>query len=52
MHQRYRWHILLKAVSSRSLHRCLDAALAEAKQDKDHLQGVRISIDVDPVLFM
>jgi primosomal protein N' (replication factor Y) len=50
LHNRYRWHILLKATSSRVLHRCLHAALNEAKHD--HLQGVRLSVDMDPMLFM
>ncbi len=49
---RYRWHILLKSASSRSLHQCLQAALTEAKQDRQHRQGVRISVDMDPVLFL
>jgi primosomal protein N' (replication factor Y) len=49
---RYRWHILLKAASSRHLHRCLLAALSEAKQHRQQHPGVRISIDVDPLLFL
>lgn len=52
LHNRYRWHILLKAASSRVLHRCLHAALSEAKHDKHDLQGVRLSVDMDPMLFM
>jgi primosomal protein N' (replication factor Y) len=49
---RYRWHILLKAPSSRSLHRCLVAALSDAKQNRQQYPGVRLSIDVDPLLFL
>lgn len=52
IHNRYRWHLLLKAISSRDLHRCLRAALTEAKQERQHLQGVRLSVDIDPLLFM
>lgn len=49
---RYRWHLLLKATSSRALHHCLKAALAEAQQDREHLRAVRLSIDIDPVTFL
>ncbi len=49
---RFRWHILLKASSSRLLHHCLQAALDEAKQDREHIRNVRISVDIDPVLFL
>jgi primosomal protein N' (replication factor Y) len=49
---RYRWHILLKAPSSRSLHRCLLAALSDAKQNRHLYPGVRLSVDVDPLLFL
>jgi primosomal protein N' (replication factor Y) len=49
---RYRWHILLKAASSRLLHECLQTALDEAKRDREHVRNVRISVDIDPVLFL
>jgi primosomal protein N' len=49
---RYRWHILLKAASSRLLHECLQAALDEAKRDREQVRNVRISVDIDPVLFL
>jgi primosomal protein N' (replication factor Y) len=49
---RYRWHILLKAVSSRLLHECLQTALDEAKRDREQVRNVRISVDMDPVLFL
>ena len=49
---RYRWHILIKAMSSRLLHQCLSRALAAAKEQRQGLQGARLSIDIDPILFM
>jgi primosomal protein N' (replication factor Y) len=49
---RYRWHILLKAASSRLLHECLQTALDEAKRDREQVRNVRISVDIDPVLFL
>ncbi|MGQ4806872.1 primosomal protein N' [Candidatus Entotheonellaceae bacterium PAL068K] len=51
MHNRYRWHLLLKAVSSRLLHTCLKTALAEAKQERQRWRGVRLYVDVDPTTF-
>jgi primosomal protein N' (replication factor Y) len=52
LHDRYRWHLLLKAASSRLLHQCLHNALSEASQARQHLQGVRVSVDIDPLTFM
>jgi primosomal protein N' (replication factor Y) len=49
---RYRWHILLKAVSSRALHGCLHTGLATARQERQQLRGVRINVDIDPVTFL
>jgi primosomal protein N' (replication factor Y) (superfamily II helicase) len=49
---RYRWHLLLKAPTSRLLHRCLHAALAEIAQARQQLHGARLSVDVDPLTFM
>lgn len=49
---RYRWHILLKAVSSRTLHQYLQTALTAAQQERQQLRGVRISVDIDPVTFL
>jgi primosomal protein N' (replication factor Y) len=52
LHDRYRWHLLLKAASSRLLHQCLHNALTEASQERQQLQGVRVSVDIDPLTFM
>jgi primosomal protein N' (replication factor Y) len=48
---RYRWHLLLKATSSRLLHRWLVAALADTARDHTALRGVRLTVDVDPLMF-
>jgi hypothetical protein len=34
------------------LHECLQTALDEAKRDREHVRNVRISVDIDPVLFL
>jgi primosomal protein N' (replication factor Y) len=52
IHNRYRWHILLKAASSRLLHHWLNAAFAAVDQERQHLRGVQLSVDIDPVTFM
>ncbi len=52
MHNRYRWHFLLKAASSRSLHQWLSATLAYAENHRQHLSGVRLSVDIDPMTFI
>lgn len=49
---RYRWHVLLKAATSRTLHQWLQATVAVTKQDRAPLRGIRLSIDVDPVTFL
>ena len=52
LNDRYRWHMLVKAASSRALHQCLKEALAEAHQDREQLRAARISVDIDPVTFL
>jgi primosomal protein N' (replication factor Y) len=52
IHNRYRWHILLKATSSRLLHRCLHHALSEVSHDRQQNRGVRLTVDIDPLTFM
>jgi primosomal protein N' (replication factor Y) len=52
IHDRYRWHLLLKAPSSRTLHACLTAVLAAAHQERQHLRGVRLHTDIDPLTFL
>jgi primosomal protein N' (replication factor Y) len=49
---RYRWHLLLKAASSRLLHACLHNSLAAVAQARQQLQGVRLSVDIDPLTFI
>ena len=49
---RYRWHVLLKAASSRVLHRWVQATLAETQQDRTQLRSTQLSIDIDPVTFL
>jgi primosomal protein N' (replication factor Y) len=52
IHNRYRWHFLLKSPSSRLLHRCLHAALSDVAQARQQLHGARLSVDIDPLTFM
>lgn len=52
LNDRYRWHMLVKAASSRVLHQCLKESLAEAQQDREQLRAARISVDIDPVTFL
>jgi primosomal protein N' (replication factor Y) len=49
---RYRWHMLLKSSSSRLLHQCLTSSLADLRREPRLLRGVRISVDIDPLLFL
>jgi primosomal protein N' (replication factor Y) len=49
---RHRWHMLLKAASSRILHQWLKDTLAETHQERDQLRAARISVDIDPVTFL
>jgi primosomal protein N' (replication factor Y) len=52
IHNRYRWHLLLQAPTSRLMHQWLRAALKEAEQRAGELRSVKLGIDVDPVTFM
>jgi primosomal protein N' (replication factor Y) len=52
LQNRYRWHIMLKAASSRELHHWLQKTLESTQQDRQHLNNVRMSIDIDPILFL
>ncbi len=52
LQNRYRWHIMLKAATSRALHHWLQQTLEQARQDRQHWRNVRMSIDIDPVLFL
>lgn len=49
---RYRWHILLKAASSRVLRQCLKQTLVEAQHHREQLRASRLSIDIDPLTFL
>ena len=49
---RHRWHMLLKAASSRTLHQWLKDTLAETHQERDQLRAARVSVDIDPVTFL
>ncbi len=49
---RHRWHMLLKAASSRTLHQWLKDTLAETHHERDQLRAARISVDIDPVTFL
>jgi primosomal protein N' len=52
LQNRYRWHIMLKASTSRELHHWLKQTLESTQQDRQYLRNVRMSIDIDPVLFL
>ena len=52
MNNRYRWHFLLKAATSRSLHQWLQTTLAYADKQRQHHHGTRISVDMDPMSFV
>lgn len=52
LQNRYRWHIMLKAATSRELHHWLQQTLESAQQERQLMRNVRMSIDVDPVLFL
>ena len=52
LHDRYRWHLLVKSVSSKALHQCLTAGLAEARRQKAFPRLTRVSVDIDPVSFL
>jgi primosomal protein N' (replication factor Y) len=52
LQNRYRWHLMLKAASSRELHHWLQQTLESTQQEPQPLRQVRMSIDIDPILFM
>ena len=52
LHDRYRWHLLVKSASSRALHQCLTAGLKEARRQKIIPRLTRVSVDIDPVSFL
>ena len=52
LHGRYRWHLLVKSASSKALHQCLSAGLAEARRHKSFPRLTRVSVDIDPVSFL
>jgi primosomal protein N' (replication factor Y) len=52
MNNRYRWHFLLKAATSRSLHQWLQTTLAYADKQRQSHPGTRISVDMDPMSFV
>ena len=52
LHDRYRWHLLVKSASSRALHQCVSAGLAEARRHKSFPRLTRVSVDIDPVSFL
>ena len=52
LHDRYRWHLLIKSASSRALHQCLTAGLKEAHRQKAVSRFTRVSVDIDPLSFL
>jgi primosomal protein N' (replication factor Y) len=52
LQNRYRWHIMLKSATSRELHHWLQQTLVRTQQDRQYLTNVRMSIDIDPILFL
>lgn len=52
LQDRYRWHLLVKSASSRALHQCVSAGLAEARRHKSFPRLTRVSVDIDPVSFL
>lgn len=52
LHDRYRWHLLVKSASSKALHQCLTAGLAAARRHKPFPRLTRVSVDIDPVSFL
>jgi primosomal protein N' (replication factor Y) len=49
LNNRYRWHVLLKAPSTRRLHEVIEHGLRALKQAAIPRHGVRLIIDIDPV---
>ena len=52
LHDRYRWHLLVKSPSSRALHQCLTTGLEEARRQKVIPRLTRVSVDIDPLSFL
>jgi primosomal protein N' (replication factor Y) len=49
LNNRYRWHLLIKAPTTRRLHDVIEQALSALKQAAIPRHGVRLSLDVDPI---
>jgi primosomal protein N' (replication factor Y) len=49
LNNRYRWHLLLKAPTTRRLHDVIGQGLAALRQAAIPRNGVRLLVDVDPV---
>jgi primosomal protein N' (replication factor Y) len=49
LNNRYRWHLLLKAPTTRRLHDVIDRGLSALRQQAIPRHGVRLIVDVDPV---
>ena len=52
LHDRYRWHLLVRSTSSRALHQCLAAGLKEARRQKIVSRLTRVGVDIDPLSFL
>ena len=52
LHDRYRWHLLVKSTSSQALHQCLSSGLKEARRQKAVAPLTRVSVDIDPLSFL
>jgi primosomal protein N' (replication factor Y) (superfamily II helicase) len=49
LNNRYRWHLLLKAPTTRRLHDVIERGLSALRQGAIPRHGVRLIVDVDPV---
>jgi primosomal protein N' (replication factor Y) len=49
LNNRYRWHLLLKAPTTRRLHDVIERGLQALKQASIPRHGVRLTVDVDPI---
>ena len=49
LNNRYRWHLLLKAAAAKRLHEVIESGLDAMKQASIPRNGVRLTVDVDPV---
>ena len=52
LHDRYRWHLLVKSASSRALHQCIAGGLKDARLQKAIPPVTRVSVDIDPLSFL